>query len=237
MAFNPKFPDSDIPEGLTRKQIVNYARLRGSRLSLDKQYGENKWGVPEIIERLQGKAQVVKEASEVRLKDEEKRYRAYTESFENITPNDEHNFRMLVAIEIRMEAIEEDLKRPKEGQRIKDLSDSFKALSTEHRQLEVALGIGRATRGDQINIATELENFKQAAAELIKKSGTTIRCSNCKSQFNFGFIVFHFQNDVPWKFDFECPKCRHLSTQSGTLEFSDIPFEIPNLETALETQA
>ena len=107
---------------------------------------------------------------------------------------------------------------------VKDLNDTRTALSREHRLLQQALGIGRAARGEQINIEEQIRKWREAARARVEKESTPIRCANCVSDFNLGFILFHFRDDVPWSFSFQCPKCQTLNHLTGQVAFQTEPF-------------
>ncbi len=226
MTFKADFQDSDLPPGITRKMVVNYATLGGSRKWLDSKFGVGAWGLPEVIARLQ-ENQKDKTPAPVRAgKSEDSRYNEYAAAFENITPNDRHSLRTLVALEMRMEDLTAQIASPDKGVRVADLSKTFTELSREHRQLQVSLGIGRAERGEQINTAAELKGFVKAARDLLAESTIPIRCPE-HPDFNLGYVLYHFRENTPFSFTFTCPKDGALQTISGPVPFSTAPFELP----------
>lgn len=220
------FQGIKLPDGINREMVRKAALKFKIAEMLDRQYGAGVWGVKEIVLYLQDPTTVAK-----RNNTQAKRYERtiagrleeYTDSYENITPNDRVMFETLVGLEMRLETVRAELDSASDAKDISDLTKALQVLSSEHRQIQTTLGIGRAKRGEQFNLQNELDAYLNSAKELIEKRQVKIDCAICKSEIDLGFILYHFSSDTPWSFMFTCPRCGKLISQSGAVQFSNSP--------------
>ncbi len=149
----------------------------------------------------------------------EKRYKEYLEQFEPETLNDEQTLRELVSIEMQLELarkkLTEILVDPKGSHvKAKALSDIKSRLLADHKRCADELGISRSKRQSQKDVREELPRVIKSASEFLKEHAIQIRCPHCLDEpaevnINQGFILFHFRQDVKWKWEQDCPRC-HL---------------------------
>ena len=200
-------------KGYPRWKIERHKRLKPIREAMDKSYGAGNWGDDEIVadmlDRQSRKAYEPVERKKTHTSQITDKVKIYEKHFENITPNDRRMILQLVEIETQLEQIA--LKRASEklsAQEMKILGELEIKFSTEYRQIQLALGIDRASRETQIDASVELKRFVSGAKELLDQQSVPIRCPYCTgSNINQGFILFHFRQDVAWKWVQECPKC------------------------------
>lgn len=220
------FQGIKLPDGINREMVRKASLKFKIAEMLDRQYGVGKWAVKEIVDYLQDPTTVAKRNNTTAKRYERTvagRLSEYTDSFENITPNDRTMFENMVGIEMRMETVRAELDAASEPKEIADLTKALQILSSEHRQIQTTLGIGRAKRGEQFNLQKELEDYLESAKALIEKRQIAIACSECKSDIDLGFILYHFSDDTPWSFMFNCPRCNKLISLSGAMKYNNSP--------------
>jgi len=147
----------------------------------------------------------------------DKRYAAYLEHFEPDTLNDEQTLRELVSIEIQLELartkLTDLLSDPKASHvKAKALSDIKSRLLTDYKKVQDELGISQSKRTGQKDVREELPRVIKAASEFLHEHAIQIRCPHCLDEpaevnINQGFILFHFRQDVKWKWEQDCPRC------------------------------
>ena len=147
----------------------------------------------------------------------EERYAAYIEQFEPDTLNDEQTLRELVSIEIQLELARVKLTAllvdPKASHtKAKALSDIKSRLLADYKRCQDELGISRAKRASQKDVREELPRVIRAASDFLHEHAIQIRCPHCLDEpaevnINQGFILFHFRQDVKWKWEQDCPRC------------------------------
>lgn len=219
------FQGIKLPDGFSREMVRTAARRAKIKEALDKRFGPD-WGVKEIVAYLQD-PEVVSRRNNTKqkgyLRTIEGRMSEYLDSYENVTPNDRTMFENMVGIEMRMETIRVELDRAEDHKEIESLTKSLQALSSEHRQIQTLLGIGRAKRGEQFNLQRELETYLDASEKLIESRAAKIACRACQAEIDLGLILYHFADNTPWSFMFVCPRCGRLESIRGALEFEQTP--------------
>jgi len=141
----------------------------------------------------------------------------YLKTLPKISPNDYSMLESLVTLEVQMEELRKKMKSVKDALEIRKLSESYTNYSKEFRQVQDALGIGRNQRSTEIDMQGEVDALVLESKELVEASGAEIACSHCTSEIQMGFVLFHFRDDVPWYFHFDCPKCGQPNTISGSV--------------------
>lgn len=226
---------------VTLRDILKSSKLFPIRVSLNKQYGLNLWGVNEVGQYLlnsranrgdkKGKQRIKVEAKKV-YKDTERsvvqRVDAYISNFEGVTPNDIQTFRQMAVLEQQMVEIEArlQLKEQLDPKDLKTLGELYTKLSGEFRQLQSVLGIDRSSRETQVDTAAELKKMIGAAKELLKKNSIPITCKSCAEKgvvIAEGYVLFHFRNDVKWSWDSVCPQCGNNIHLEGKGKNNDEP--------------
>jgi len=151
----------------------------------------------------------------------ERRLQEYLSVYEAETPNDVSVLRRLCASDIVLERLNErwiNLSThngsPTE---IKALVESITKISAENRQLQMHLKIDKSSRGEGEDAGKKLMDYIQAAKKIMHQQGFPIICAACaKSESKtvnlYGFIVWHFEQDVDWSFTFTCPRCKATMT-------------------------
>lgn len=212
----PRLTDPErlkLYKGFPIWKIERHMRLKPIREAMDKAYGTGNWGKDEIVadmlDRQARKAYEPVEKKKTHIGQLTDKVKVYEKHFENITPNDRRMILQLVEIETQLEQI--SLKRASEKltpQEMKVLGELEIKFSGEYRQIQSALGIDRASRETQIDASLELKKFVGGAKKLLDEQSVPIRCPYCSGvNLNQGFILFHFRQDVPWKWVSECPRC------------------------------
>jgi len=216
-----------LPEGIEGEAVLKTYRHAGTRTALERRWPDG-FGVQEIVSYLVDPDTLerrAKYAERIRSANFLARLEKYTQSYTNITPNDQHSFETLVSIEMQMDEIDTQLRAGGLSARDhKDLSETQTTLSREHRLVQQALGIGRAARGEQVNIENEIRKFREAARIRIENETVAIRCPVCPESYNLGFILYHFRQDQPWSFLTNCPKCGSPIQLVGQVAFPEVPF-------------
>src|SRR5690349_2281772 len=108
MPIDLNFQGIKLPEGISREMVRAAAKKYLIVQKLDRQYGKDTWGVKEIVAYLVDPETVAKRNSNRNkgyLRTVEGRLKEYTDSFENITPNDLAMFENMVGIEMRMDTV------------------------------------------------------------------------------------------------------------------------------------
>ena len=201
-------------------EVERHARLAPIRERLNKLYGEGVWGMDEALQDLEHsreiKAQSHLERKKERRRTVKSRVDAYLQVFKDPTPNDYQSIAAMSNIEEQMESIEDELATSKDLKvdDRKKLGELYAKLSTEHRQLQTALGILRADRESEMDTAAEIKRFIHGAKQKIADEGIVIACPHCseKMALNQGFVLFHFKANVKWKWESQCPnpKCKKM---------------------------
>jgi len=128
----------------------------------------------------------------------------YLDTFIDPTPNDKASVQMLALLEVQMDRIQSQLMLPDiSPEERKNMMDTMKTISAEHRQREHLLGIDKRTRdedqggSDMVEKITDI--IDQAAAYYEKK---IIELNHCG--IKLGHLLAHFED---WEFTFTCPRC------------------------------
>ena len=221
---------------ITYRDIAKCSRLTGIISVMDKKYGFQNWGEDEVANYLiesrnnkllagRGKVgkvdkagKIVKERKPAPIPEEDRTLAQRINSLmshyepESITANDAQTFRNMAVIEMQMGRIDELLQDEEDVSQLKILSETYAKLSGEYRQLQSTLGIDRNSRDTQVDTANELKRMIAGAKELLEKHSVPIVCPKCleseaEIKINQGFIVFHFRQNVPWRWESVCPRC------------------------------
>lgn len=213
------------------KRQARYRNLAGVRRHLNDHHGKGEWGDDEFYQYMRELYDA--EAEEARMADaahkeipvapegatEEERVQAYLDYFENPSPNDMVMIRTMVAIEMAIESANRQYIHALTGDVSRTAATGWSTIirnmSREHRLIQDTLGISRAHREREDKSADQVEYVRttmRRAAEFVAENSIPIRCPYCTEEeaaveINMGFILFHFRNDVPWQFGFECPRC------------------------------
>ena len=222
-----------LPDGVTAKDVKRYSKLAGVVKALDKKHGRGKWGDREVATYiLERRAKKLAESESlpgralptfVPPETHQQRLDEYLASYDRITPNDRQSFNAMVTLELNMEKIQAQLATSLEPVDRQKLSDAYTSLSREHRQLQDALGIGRARRKSEASAQDEIEKLRAGAIRFMDKHTIKITCRACRTGINLGFVAYHFKDHVPWKFQSVCPKCSQPISLEGMLELPQPP--------------
>lgn len=159
----------------------------------------------------------------------------YIKTLPKIQPNDYSMLENLVTLEVRMEDTRKRMlkdpvtKKVPDALEVKKLSEAYTTYSKEFRQVQDNLGIGRSQRSDEMDMQGELDKFMEESRALVEDEGRRITCVHCNSDFEMGWVIFHFRDNTPWMFNFICPKCGKPNTMSGIRE---VPASIKLIESA-----
>lgn len=201
---------------ITESEATRWSRMKGAERGLNQLHGEGNWGVEEAVAYFQENRwkkwqDYLREIGVLPDEEIEGCVEAYSEVYENPTPNDIQGIRNLCALEKQLEEVREKLgKSPKSGD-LKDLTKIQKDLMQEHRLQQDALGIARKSRRSKEKTALDLvrEEIKKGHQFVEDK---LIRLEHCDIQL--GWVLYHFQ-EIPHKFEFRCPRCGELVTVEG----------------------
>jgi hypothetical protein len=147
----------------------------------------------------------------------EKRYTEYLEQFEPQTPNDENMLRQMVNKEIQLELVQKRMmdglqeENPRHTVQ-KAFADIESRLLNDYQKIQTELGISYSKRVKQKDVTEELPRIIKAGAEFLDEHSVKIVCTHCLSEpaeveINQGYIIFHFSDDVPWRWESTCPRC------------------------------
>ena len=215
---------------VTLRDIAKSSNLFPVKAALNKQYGFDEWGPEQVAKYLQagrlakasqgkshqrGKKIDVERIAPLENADFKSRLEALMSPFDKdtITPNDYISFRNLAEIQMQMDALTEQLRSGEyrsDVSKLKTLNETYAKLSGEARQLQSALGIDRSSRETQVDTGAAIRHMVQGAQETLRANAVMIVCPACKARdvlINQGYILFHFRQDVPWKWESVCPKC------------------------------
>lgn len=211
-------------------EVERHARLTSTKKKLNEKLGKGNWGLTEVVQDLTAiRERRRMETSNTRRKAQQQdaiqgRLDKYLVTFKDVTPNDEQSIIAMCNLEIQMEGVEKELAlRTLDVDSRKKLGELYAKLSTEHRQLQAALGITRSERESEMDTQAEIKRFIHGAKQKIEEEGVLIACPNCseKMALNQGFVMFHFRDNVRWKWESQCPnpKCKKMFTiQSENFE-------------------
>ena len=218
---------------VTDKDIKRYSKLSGVVKALNRLHGADKWGEAEVRAYIvQAKAKKLMEAERppslpvaqiIPPETFQKRLDEYLSAYDRITPNDRQSFATMVTLELNMERVREKLTLDLEPSDRQKLTESMTTMSREHRQLQDALGIGRAKRKSEASAQDEIEKLRAGASRFLASHTVKIDCRACRTTVNLGFIAFHFKDLVPWRFEALCPKCSERIRWEGPLELPPAP--------------
>lgn len=204
-----------------------YKNLPGIRNHLSTMHGRGKWGDDEYVQYLLGlyehdKAALTTEPPKelpMPVGSADERFNAYMKYYEDPAPNDILLLRQMARMEAQLDAIQDQWEEAViEGNRTaaKAWSDMVKSLTSEHRAIQSTLGISRAARDktrSREDLADYIQDIIRKTAAFTDEHAIQIRCPHCalspaETEINMGFILFHFRQDVPWHFEFQCPLCQ-----------------------------
>ena len=211
-----------------------YRNLAGIRRHLNDHHGKGNWGDDEFDQYMRQLYDEAREDAEVLQRSElrkalpavkpdatvEERIQAYMDYFEDVSPNDLVMIQTMVNLEMAIESANQQWVDVLTGDSInrtaaKGWSDIIRGLSREHRQIQETLGIERAGRDERDKASDQVEYVRDVirrSAAFVKEHAIQIRCHHCMAEdaeveIDLGFILFHFRQDAPWEFRFQCPRC------------------------------
>ena len=210
-----------------------YRNLAGIRRHLNNRFGKGNWGDDEFVQYMHEiyetrRAKIAAKRRQEEEKNEplvpidsasiEERLAAYLGHFESPAPNDLVLLRQMAAIEIQLDHVQQRWATAvADGDRTaaKTWAEMLKSMTTEHRNIQQSLGIDRGGRDktrSQSDLVSYVQDIIRKTADFVDEHAIKIRCPHCmaaqsKTEIDMGFILFHFRQDVPWHFEFQCPLC------------------------------
>jgi hypothetical protein len=139
----------------------------------------------------------------------------YERTMPKLTLNDRSLLQAMVNMEIQFPDFQKKIAGSKDGREAAKYQEAYNISLKEYRQIQSALGMDRAQRSTDIDMQTEIDKLVAEATELVENVGRNIACAHCVSDFEMGTLIFHFRDDVPWTFNFVCPKCGQPNAISG----------------------
>lgn len=139
----------------------------------------------------------------------------YERTMPKLTVNDRALLGAMVNMEIKFPIYQKQIADCKDGREAAKFQEAYNNSLKEYRLIQSSLGMDRAQRSTDIDMQTEIDKLVDEATVLVDDLGRNIACSHCTSDFEMGTVIFHFRDDVPWTFNFICPKCGQLNTMSG----------------------
>jgi len=204
-----------------------YKNLAGIRRHLSTMWGKGKWGDDEYVRYLMELYEHDREALTKKPPKEvpiptgsaDERFAAYVEYYEDPAPNDILLLRQMARIESQLDTIQDSWEvAVADGNRTgaKGWSDMVKSLTAEHRNIQKTLGISRSDRDktrSREDLAEYITDIIGKTAKFVDEHAIQIRCPHCalspaQTEIDMGLILFHFRQDVPWSFEFQCPLCQ-----------------------------
>lgn len=206
-----------------------YRNSAGIRRHLSDLHGRDGWGEDEFVQYLMElyeqdvedarRGQREKKELPIAEGTAEERFQTYMSYYEDPAPNDVLLLRQMARIESQLDTIQENWETAiADGERTasKGWSDMLKSLTDEHRAIQTTLGISRSSRDrtkSREDLADYIQDIIGKTARFLDEHTVQIRCPECKrspaeTEIDMGFILFHFRQDVPWSFEFECPLCQ-----------------------------
>ena len=179
---------------------------------------------PEPIPELPPLPELPKEAAQVSSDDTEveRLYKEYLDRFEMPEPNDRFMVRQLCRLQVALERATTNYMSllGVDGvaqNQLKYASDPIQTLTEKVISLQKALGIDKLGRGVEEDSGDRLLDYSTQARHILHRQGIPLICVNCargedKIINQFGFIVWHFQFDAEWQFEFTCPRCGQKMT-------------------------
>ena len=147
--------------------------------------------------------------------------------FEPTTPNDEQMLRQLVNKEIQLELVRKQIMKSLQSDEIrhtvqKALSDIESKQLSDYQKIQNELGISYSKRVKQKDVTEELPRVIKAAAEFLDEHSVRISCPYCVNEpaevnIHQGYIIFHFRDNVDWKWESVCPRCNKTITLERSL--------------------
>jgi len=191
---------------VSQQDIDRYKRLKGPQNALNKHYGEGNWGDEEVKRYIRKTkfAVYTKQGEQAQGKGAEERLAAYLQTFEAVTPNDLEMLRAMASIEVTVEAIRQQIPQLKDPNDVKKLADAQTKLLTEHRQLQVILGIDKAGREKskkQKSAIDEIQDLVEEGARFIEEQ--LVKISHCGIEM--GWLLYHF-DEMGYRFETRCPR-------------------------------
>lgn len=204
-----------------------YRRASGIRQHLSTMYGKGQWGEDEFVRYMMelyeyDRDALVKEPPKempIPTGPAQDRFQAYMEYYEDPAPNDVLLLRQMARIEAQLDTIQDRWEEAiAEGNRTASAAwaKMVKDLTSEHRNIQATLGISRSARDktkSREDLADYVQDIIRKTASFMDEHAIQIQCPHCalspaQTEIDMGFILFHFRQDVPWHFEFQCPLCQ-----------------------------
>ena len=148
--------------------------------------------------------------------------RGYLEFFSNPSPNDLVMLRELARIQLsldRLEGMQAENKKSKPADE-KTMAQVRRDLVKSFQETERTLGIDRESRSEETDTVVELERIKKEALYLLERRSRRLTCAHCSTvlrQVNLGLVMWHFDGQLPFRFEAECPTCHKRLLVDGGL--------------------
>lgn len=212
----------EMYRGIALYQIERRMRLKPVKAEMDSRYGPGAWGKDEIVEYINAKQKAKSETEQAEQASGQteiakraqiigRKRSAYLKALTDVTPGDLVMIEQMCEIERQLEELNAPVTGDDTAALLKARASNRIALIGEHRRIQNDLGIGRSQREPDTDKAKVVKDFVQGAAALLKARSLPIHCPACAdvSKINQGFIVFHFANNVPYRWVSTCanPKC------------------------------
>ena len=207
-----KPPVSAEDIAVTDGEVRSWKAMKGTKAAMDNLYGDE-WGDEEVKLFIQDKRfekwQEDEGGTALEQDDIAKRYQGYMEAFENPTPNDKQTMLAMCVNEVQQESVARTLRNTTititNADDVKKLHKVMTDLTTEHRQLQGALGIQRKDRKTHKETALELIKAEiERGRQFMEDKLVTITHEGCNIQE--GWVLYNFQ-ELPYKCQFTCARC------------------------------
>lgn len=229
----PKPPDKGVIFGATIEDTVvpdHIVRSRSKLLpvsrKMDRMYGEGEWGDDELRQYICQQEWKKRQKYQQYLTEQgqagptlvagttaDERVESLMQQFPELSEAHLPMVRQLVAFERGLarltvqfdEAVtHKDLPKVRKYQQA--MTDLQRELRLMSQQLQIDVG---SLRGEgAVEIRQEVMTLMDRSQALLQKHAVRLTCPACQEKgivINLGFLLFHFRDDVPWRFWCACP--------------------------------
>lgn len=220
-----------IEETIVPDHVVTGRRnLIGIKRAMNKIYGEGEWGNEEVRAYLAERAwrkqhpkgdDTPTATSLGPAKDlEAQRVEEIMKTFD-FNEAQLPTVKQLAAFEVGLEGLTEkfrDAVLKGDVSRVRLLQQAMTPLSREIRQTQQTLRIDvGSVHGEGVSeLRKQVIDTMDRARSLLQEHAVRLECPSCQTSqtatmaINYGFLLFHFRNDVPWHMWFQCvnPTCK-----------------------------
>jgi hypothetical protein len=209
---------SKTPDGsdLLDEDIANLIRLREQQqnASVEKKQKQRITRERALPQQTYSKLKVTERKVDVGVK-------KYLQYYDMPAPNDMHDLRTLVRIELTIPLIDAELDTLR-GSTDPDATKTFSALTlerknlqTENRELQKVLGIGKSIRDEMQrdrSAVDEIQEMVLAAKEFLAEQVVLIVCPNCHTEAGWLYNLFR---ELDWKIELNCGCGARLAVRTG----------------------